>query len=188
MALTKGDNLGRVTGYVQAHKPSSDPEKPYYLGGFIISDVTNSIAFTNFNVGGAITQVMASNTNGVTAGYYSTNGWSCGFINKAGVTESFRVELPQVVSTEIWDMNDRGWLVGSYAQLNENNQPVKHGFLAVPTPPQPIPLEMQRVQGAGPAWQARRLCLSFSGTQGTWLGPPESERSAPCPPDNRSHD
>ena len=50
-----------------------------------------------------------------------------------------------VVSTEIWDMNEHGWLVGGYVQLNEYNQPVRHGFLAVPTPPQPIPLEMQQL-------------------------------------------
>ncbi len=140
------DNLGRVTGYVQAHKPSGDPEKPYYVGGFITSDVTNPLAFTNFNVGAAITQVTASNTNGVMVGHYSTNGWNCGFIHKAGVTESFMIEKPRVISTEIWDVNERGWLVGSYVQLNEYDQQMRHGFLAVPTPPQPIPLEIRRVQ------------------------------------------
>jgi hypothetical protein len=139
------DNLGRVSGFVDAPYDIT-PELPYYIGGFITTDVASPSAFTNFKFGTAETHVTASNTNGTMVGwYYSGGGYTTGFIKNGGVAESFLVERPRVIGTDIWDINDRGWLVGSYIQLNENNQPVKHGFLAVPMPAQPIPLEMQQV-------------------------------------------
>ncbi len=139
------DNLDRACGFVDAPYDIT-PELPYYVGGFSTTDPLNPGAFTNFKFGTAETHVTASNTNGTMVGwYYSGGGWTTGFIMQSGVAQPFLVELPRVISTDIWDINDCGWLVGSYVQLNEYNQPLKHGFLAVPTTPQPIPLEMQRV-------------------------------------------
>jgi probable HAF family extracellular repeat protein len=140
------DNLGRVCGFVDAPYDIT-PDLPYYIGGFITTDVASPGAFTNFKFGAAETHVTASNTNGTMVGWYHSGwGWTTGFVKpNGGVAQPYMVELPRVVSTDIWDINDRGWLVGSYVQLNEYNQPFRHGFLAVPTTPQPIPLEMQQI-------------------------------------------
>jgi len=140
------DNLGRISGHVDAPY-DIEPAKPYYIGGFITGDPASTSAFTNFNFGAADTYVTASNTNGVIVGwYYSGGGWTTGFVSKNGTTESYLVELPRVISTQIWDVNDLGWLAGSYVQLNEYSQPISHGFLAVPMTPKPIRLEMQKAQ------------------------------------------
>lgn len=138
------DNLGRICGAVDAPYDIT-PEKPYYVGGFITTDPANPGAFMNFNVGAAQTCVTASNTNGTMVGwYYSGGGYTTGFIHAAGVTEPFLVPLPRVIGTQIWDINDRGWLAGGYVQLNEWNQPRSYGFLAKPAVTG-IPLTAQRV-------------------------------------------
>lgn len=116
------NNAGDIGGFV-------DPSWGYGNDrGFVLSHGQ----FFDYEVGAA-TSIEAINDHGDLAGYYFVGGYPRSFTIIDGELESFGI--PESIFTQVLDMNNHGWLVGSAAVFNPNiGGYIQHGFLAKPLP------------------------------------------------------